>query len=224
MRGRDDHHVPALTPMARQLLLYLYSRANIVGSVFALIGILLASSGIVGGLLSIPLVIGLYVLGAFIGAQLFREGSKILEKPDEDKTLEEMQAELEQLVVRSRRNLPVELSERVESIYESIVSILPTLAKYEPGDYNLYNIRQTALDYLPEAIENYLSLAPGYANSQPVQDGKTARKLLLEQLTLLDEEMKDIVEDISHNDTQKLIVHGRFLADKFKKEELLVRR
>jgi hypothetical protein len=210
--------------MARQFLLYLYSRANIVGSIFALIGILLASSGIAGGLLAIPLVIGLYLLGAFIGGQLFREGSKILEKPDEEKTLEEMKAELERLVVRSKRNLPVELSEKVESIYDSIVGILPTLAKYEPGDYNLYNIRQTALDYLPEAIENYLSLPPAYANSQPVQNGKTPRKLLLEQLTLLDEEMKEIVEDISHNDTQKLIVHGRFLADKFKKEELLVRR
>lgn len=210
--------------MARQLLLYLYSKANIVGAVFALIGILLASSNIVTGLLAIPLILGLYVLGAFIGAQLSRGGQRILEKPDEDKTLEELRAELEMLVVRSKRNLPVELSEHVESIKNSIVSILPTLAKYEPGDYNLYNIRQTALEYLPEAVENYLNLPPTYANTQPVQNGKTARKLLLEQLTLLDEEMKDIVENISSNDTQKLIVHGRFLADKFKKEELLVRR
>ena len=224
-RGRERPFRPRhIILMARQLLLYLYSKANIVGSVFALIGILLASSGIVGGLLAIPMIIGLYLLGAFIGAQLFREGRNVLERPDEDKSLDELKGELEQLVVRAKRNLPVELSERVESIKDSIVSILPTLASYEPGDYNLYNIRQTALEYLPEAIDNYLNLPPAYANTQPVQGGKTARKLLLEQLVLLDEEMKDIVEDISQNDTQKLIVHGRFLADKFKKEELLVRR
>jgi hypothetical protein len=45
------------------------------------------------------------------------------------------------------------------------------------------------------------------------------RQLLGEQLDLLDTSMKQ--EDIHRNDTQKLVVHGRFLEDKFRKDDLL---
>ena len=67
-------------------------------------------------------------------------------------------------------------------------------------------------EYLPTALQNYLSLPPAFANLHPVRDGKTARQLLNEQLDILDPEMKEIVVDISANDTQKLLAHGRFLS------------
>lgn len=210
--------------MARKLLLYLYSTPNITGSTLALVGILLYFAGLIGGVLWIPIIIGLYLIGWLVGSQIFGGAEAGVRKLEDELSLEEMKAQLERLAWQSKRKLPKEIADKVESIKDSIISVLPTLASYERGDYNLFNIRQTALEYLPEAIENYLKLPPAYANYHPVQNGKTARQLLLEQLTLLDEEMQDIVENISSNDTQKLIVHGRFLADKFKKEELLVRR
>jgi hypothetical protein len=209
--------------MARNFLLYLYSMPNMVGAGFALIGLLLFFSNIATGIIGLSLIVGLYLVGMVVGAQLSRKRDSGLHKLEDELSLDEMKVELERLAWQSKRKLPRELSERVDSIKDSILSVLPTLASYQRGDFNLFTIRQTALEYLPEAIENYLKLPTAYANYHPVQNGKTARQLLLEQLILLDDEMEDIAKNISDNDTQKLIVHGRFLADKFKKEELLVR-
>lgn len=66
-----------------------------------------------------------------------------------------------------------------------------------------------------------MNLPSAYANLHPVKNGKTARQLLSEQLDLLDHSMQQIVEDIHRNDTQKLVVHGRFLEEKFRKDDLL---
>jgi hypothetical protein len=41
----------------------------------------------------------------------------------------------------------------------------------------------------------------------------------LEQLEILDREMKEIVEDFYRNDSQRLMAHGRFLEAKFQKAE-----
>jgi hypothetical protein len=46
-------------------------------------------------------------------------------------------------------------------------------------------VRQTALEFLPEALQHFLKLPPAFANVHPLKDGKTAKTLLLEQLDLL---------------------------------------
>ena len=48
-----------------------------------------------------------------------------------------------------------------------------------------------------------------------MRDGKTAKEILIEQLDLLDEEMKKILVDLHERDTQALVTHGRFLRKKF---------
>lgn len=125
------------------------------------------------------------------------------------------------LVHKIRKRMPAEALAKVESIKTSIESILPILAASNLGDRNVFTIRQTVFEYLPTALENYLSLPPAFANLHPVRDGKTARQLLNEQLDLLDREMKEIVVDMSANDTQKLLAHGRFLEQKFNQADFL---
>jgi hypothetical protein len=46
--------------------------------------------------------------------------------------------------------------------------------------------RATALDYLLATLQNHLDLPRAYATLHPVKDGKTAHRLLLDQLELLD--------------------------------------
>jgi hypothetical protein len=136
----------------------------------------------------------------------------------------EIRDELERVVRQARRRVPREIFQKVESIQASILSILPQLVALGDGDRNLYTIRQTALEYLPEALQNYLNLPPSFAALYPLRDGKTARQLLGEQLDLLDREMKAIVSDFAVNDMQKLLAHGRFLEQKFRQEELFSRQ
>ena len=55
-----------------------------------------------------------------------------------------------------------------------------------------------------------------------LRDGKTAHDLILEQLSLLDDEMKGIFESISKQETDKLRVHGRYLEQLFEKTDIFV--
>ncbi len=136
-------------------------------------------------------------------------------------TVEEVQESLEKLISDIRGKVAPEILHQVESIKTSITDILPYIMDMNSIDHNIHVIRQTALDYLPETLENYLNLPKAYANLHPVKDGKTAKQLLIEQLNLLDERMKDVATDLASHNTQQLIAHGRFLEDKFYKTDLL---
>jgi Ca-activated chloride channel family protein len=72
-----------------------------------------------------------------------------------------------------------------------------------------------ALEYLPDMLETYLALPPAFARLHPMKDGKTATQIFIEQLQLLDGEMKKLAVDILKDDTEALIIHGNFLRDKF---------
>ncbi|MGY2894114.1 hypothetical protein [Deinococcus sp. UYEF24] len=83
-------------------------------------------------------------------------------------------------------------------------------------------LRQIETDYAPEAVQAYLKLPPSLASVTPLQDGKTGRDLLNEQLDLLLNAVQDIMQDAAQVGSQHLLAHQRFLKDRFAKpnEEL----
>jgi hypothetical protein len=205
----------------QRTLLFLYGNANIAGSALGIFGLLLflVLSVILGGSPLLLLIVpALYAIG-WLGASL-------LEKPAGDLRLRhqltaaEIQNELDGLVRSLRGRVPQEVVDRVLSIKGSIVSILPQILDLTSADYDIYTIRKTALDYLPETLANYLKLPPAYRNLHPVKDGKTPKQLLIEQLDLLDQKMKEIVQNFAQNDTQQLMAQGRFLESRFGKPDL----
>ena len=60
-------------------------------------------------------------------------------------------------------------------------------------------------------------LPPSLANVTPLQDGKTGRDLLGEQLDLLLGAVQDIMRDAAQAGSQHLLAHQRFLKDRFAK-------
>jgi phage shock protein PspC (stress-responsive transcriptional regulator) len=123
---------------------------------------------------------------------------------------------LDGLVNRIRGKVSDDVLERVMSIRADIVAALPQIQEMGGGmTQEAYNVRQTALEYLPDALEKYLSLPQEFAETHQLSNGKTAKETLLEQLELLDETIKDIVGDAYQEDADALLVHGRFLKDKF---------
>lgn len=200
----------------RRFLMFLYSTPNLVGATLGLVGLGLYFLGVINAYW-FPIVVGLYVIGV-----LATPRSRTYELRWRNTFQQvDIRNELENMVRLVKRRLPKESYEKVISIRDTILNILPQVNDLSSSDYNVYLIQQTALDYLPSALDNYLKLPKPYANFQPVKDGKTARVLLFEQLDLLDREMKEIVQDMYANDTQKLLVHGQFLKDKFGGEEVV---
>lgn len=111
--------------------------------------------------------------------------------------------------------VPAEVMAKILSIRQTISGILPASGSLPPASPVWFVIERTASDYLPRSLENYLSLPRLYATRQPVRSDMTPKDLLLEQLTLLDNKMKEIAEDMHRHDADGLLANGRFLEDRF---------
>ena len=196
--------------MKRNILLFLYSTPNIVGSVLGLLGL----TAYFGGLIKsfwLLIVLGLYAIG-FVSTPRSPTASLSLKK---SLAGAEIEKGLEELIRKIRKKVSPKILERVVSIKESISSLIPHLDRMDSSDRNLHVIKQTATDYLPEMLQTYLELPTTFARFHRVQGDKTPQEILLEQLDILDREMKQIIIDLHSRDTEALIAHGKFLKDKF---------
>jgi hypothetical protein len=197
----------------RRFLIFLYSKPNLVGSVLGLLGLVLHFAGVIGDFW-FPIILGLYAAGVLLTPKDEQTERALKNRM----TVRDLQDDLASLERKARRRLPKDAQEKVASIRAVLCEILPTVSDLDSGDYNVYIIRQMAEEYLPQTLQNYLKLPKGYARFHPVKDGKTPHQLLMEQLNLLDSVMKEISQDFFRNDTQGMMVHGRFLEDKFGKD------
>jgi hypothetical protein len=135
----------------------------------------------------------------------------------------EVERSLDQAAATVMGRLPddQEVFVRVASIRLSIRSILQRNPAVDVPDPMLYSVRQTALSYLPDALARYLQLPTSDAKKK-TQGVKSAHDMLVEQLDLLDDAMREASDALSHRDTDRLAAHGRFLADKFQQSGLSV--
>ncbi|PTA69888.1 hypothetical protein [Deinococcus arcticus] len=86
-----------------------------------------------------------------------------------------------------------------------------------------YLTRAIREEYAPGAVNAYLKLPRSLADTAPIQDGKTGRALLTEQLELLLSGVQDVIDGTLRSGSQELLTHGRFLRDRFAKVEVDLR-
>ncbi len=140
--------------------------------------------------------------------------------PTEDAALREaLRQELRTLVVNAERELPPDVAAEVRAIEETLHFILARLERLSSGDADAYVIRQTIRDYLPEALAPYRAMPADFAQARPLQAGKTAHDHLLQQLETLHGGLQEIAAQVPEQDAQRLLVHGRFLRQRFQKSE-----
>lgn len=104
---------------------------------------------------------------------------------------------------------------RVSRVARSIRETLPRMKSVGLGSTDAYSVMATATDYLPEALGGYLRLPRDWADSRPIDQGKTSLMLLIDQLDLLGATMDKIFDAVVRADADALIAHGRFLTAKF---------
>lgn len=196
--------------MTRRLLLYLYGTPNIVGSLLGLSGLGLFFAGAIHRFW-LPIVVGLYLLGVVATPRRRVDNLAIEHVLTED----ELRRALEGLLRKIKGKLSEPVMARLTSIKENLMALLPSLERFDGSSHQLHVVHQTVTVYLPKMLETYLSLPPAYARLHTVKDGKTPRDVLLDQLTLLDEELKQILNDTHRADSDALFAHGRFLETKF---------
>jgi hypothetical protein len=199
--------------MRQRLTIYLYSMKNIVGSALALVGLALFFTGIVGWLWPF-VVVGLYLVGALITPGPSSIDLRTGFDPND------IRRALDTEVKAVSGRVPPDVLAKVQSIQQIILGILPRSGALPPGSPELYVVQRTATDYLPTSLESYLNLPRAYATLHPVQDGKTPKQVLMDQLTLLESKMTEVADDVHRNDTDRLLANGRFLEERFRPSAL----
>jgi len=160
------------------------------------------------------IVVGLYLIGV-----MATPGSKQIDlstgfDPNDVKQALDTQVRL------ITGKVPPEVMAKVLKIRQTMVGILPRSGTLRPGSPELFVIERTATDYLPTSLEAYLKLPRAYATLHAVHGGKTAKQILLDQLSLLENKMNEVADDVNRNDSDRLLANGRFLEEKFGRSPL----
>ena len=213
--------------MSRRFEQFLYSWRNIAGCGLALVGLALHFTGVVPGLQWLPITAALYLIGVLLVPGEKTVGLDL----DQTANLADVRHALDQLLASIQGRVPADIYARVASIQASILVTLGSgggngngagsgagngggVANSMIADPNVYLIRQTALSYLPEALNGYLAL-PGMYRDRSLAGRKSAHDTLLDQLNLMDQKMHEVADAMVAHDTDRLEAHGRFLAEKF---------
>ena len=190
------------------------STKNMMGIGFAVVGPALGLAGVVNPLVGVALAPALYVVGV-----LAAPGRKKRVNLAEGVDPRDVTRSLNEIQKRIRRRVPDDVWRRVRHMSVTIEDSIRRAHALGDGSVEVLGLVRTATDYLPTALQAYVDLPRPYADRQIVADGKTSLQLLREQLKLMSEKVDDIAEAILRADTDKLIAHGRFLAEKFGKND-----
>ncbi|AFZ68962.1 hypothetical protein [Deinococcus peraridilitoris] len=133
-------------------------------------------------------------------------------KPDAPDT----RTQIERVVGDHGAQLPPEATSRLEAIRQRGAEALQYLTERGlDGSEHALLARHIVDEYAPDAVKAYLRLPPSTANTLPLQDGKTGRDLLIEQLDLLLDGVARIISDATVSGGRELLAHQRFLEAKF---------
>lgn len=188
-----------------------YSNKNMAGVGLAVVGPVLGLVGVINPLVGLALAPALYAAGAL--AMPGRKKVDLASGIDPD----DVRRSLAETQRRIKGKVPQEVAQRVQHIASTITDTLPKADALGDGSNQLFGLARTATDYLPTALQAYLDLPRTYADRKVVSEGKTSLGLLIEQLDLLSDQIDQIAEAVYRADTDKLVAHGRFLAERFGK-------
>jgi hypothetical protein len=199
----------------RSILLYLYSTPNLVGCIWGVIG--LTAFFTIKQPIWLYLVPALYGCGYLITPKTQTSSAHWI--AGNELSGRDLKIQLETLVKKiSKRVAPPELK-KVINIKENILMLLPRLEEMNAGDYDLHVVKQTVTDYLPQMLTTYLELPPAFARMHKMRNGKTAQEVLVEQLSILEQEIEQIVVSANSKDAEALIAQGEFLKSKFANDD-----
>jgi hypothetical protein len=188
---------------------YATSTKNITGCVLAIGGPVLALTGVIAPPVGLALTPALYAIGAL--AAPGRKRVSVVAGVDAD----DVRRSLDAIERRTYGRVPSVVGRKVSHIAAMINDILPRADALGTGSPGQYILVQCAVDYLPTALDAYLELPRSYADRHVVTDGKTPLELLSEQLDVLERQLGELADAVNRADTDKLIVNGRFLSEKF---------
>jgi hypothetical protein len=129
----------------------------------------------------------------------------------------ELLAQIDTIGPQIQGRVPSMVQARVDKITNTLRDTVPRLSQLGGGSRDAHSVMATVTSYLPEALGAYLRLPRSFADRRPIEGGKTALLVLIDQLDLLSATMDEIFQAVCRSDAEALVAHGRFLEEKFGK-------
>lgn len=191
--------------------IFLYGAPNMAGCALALGGLGLYFSGVISEWWA-PICAGLYLAGYMI-----IPASKGLEaRVEREVQSGDLAASVASLLRQSRSRLPAEAIERLEAIKLAVEALAPKMFGGSMAMEQSIIMSNAITRDLPSTIENYLKLPAAFAAMHAMEGGKTCKAMLVDQLSLLDEQIAGIAESVYKNDANALRINGLLLQEKFR--------
>ncbi|MDD4928100.1 MAG: hypothetical protein PHP85_02345 [Gallionella sp.] len=199
----------SITPKMR-VLLFLYSSQNLVGCLLAIGGLGLFFGGLIFDWWFL-IVASLYVVGWFVVPHDKNQELRVRNEA----TQSDLTECIDDLIDVSKARLPQEAIERLHHIRSVVVELAPKLVAGKVAMNSAISMVNAITRDLPETVRNYIHLPPAFATLHVIDNGKTCKQLLIEQLDLLSGQLSKIAENIYKNDAEALVINGKFLQEKF---------
>lgn len=161
--------------------------------------------------------------GRFFAGLFGRPAVEVVEAAPVDEVAadaEQASRDLDDLRAHVRRSgalFPPVASSRLRQIDDLLRVVLQAAAAEDASTEQRYLLDAMIRDYLPTPLHSYLAL-PSADRTETAR----ATGLLLDQLGVLEETIRDLLNQIRIHAIAELSTHGRFLADKFDAPSLVL--
>jgi len=181
----------------------------VVGFVGALISAVVVPALV--GYLAPFAVLSLIAAGVFWAIPTLYVGNKPVSTATTAADQADPRLALRAALVRARGRVSPALAEHLRRVRATIDAGLAHADKTSTGDLDTHILRESALHYVPEAIDYYLSLP---ANAPRTLEGRTPEQELDYQLGLIEERVQKVLDGKARELVGDFEAHGRFLRER----------
>jgi hypothetical protein len=118
-----------------------------------------------------------------------------------------------------RKALPPPAIPILNAIGGRLETLAPQLARLDPREPAALEVRRLLSDHLPQLVTGYQSI-PAPLRSQP-RNGRVPDAQLVEGLSVIEQEIATMTEQLASGDLDKLAVHNRYLELKYQEAKEL---
>jgi hypothetical protein len=112
-----------------------------------------------------------------------------------------------------RRAMPAAAAKIIDAIEGRLETLAPQLAKLDQKEPAALEIRRLLSDHLPQLVTGYQSI-PTPLRNQP-RNGRVPDAQLVEGLSVIEQEIATMTEQLASGDLDNLAAHNRFLEMKY---------
>jgi|GEM_PF-4914846 len=197
---------------------FFYSRAHLSGCVGGLLSLNLIHWNVLGWWWFWVLLLG-YVGGYWVQRKIPHPIQAVQEIQSSQRFVtsgqnQDFDASIHLLLQDTYDQLPIEARSIALRIQDSVCAIEQKIQAQPELISEYATLSYIVFDYLPTTLDSYLKLPAVYAATKKLASGETPNQLLIQQLTLLEQQLTGLLDDILMEDLQSLVIHGQFLQQK----------